>query len=154
MTSRIATSFILRGAPRWTDDRLAPTWLAACRWGYHAAMDLRGRVRPGKSVSTLGLVVAVVLVLIGLTVVTPAMGAIGLLWTIVALAIALFHAYNLLAPGGVSVVDVDLERGSSELPNPSDFDRRLHDLEALRSDGLISQEEYERKRTEILADRW
>lgn len=39
-------------------------------------------------------------------------------------------------------------------PVPKDFAERLRDLEGLRRDGLIDEEEYERKRDEILRERW
>ena len=35
-----------------------------------------------------------------------------------------------------------------------DFDTRLRKLSALRDEGLISPEEYDRKRAEILGERW
>ncbi len=35
-----------------------------------------------------------------------------------------------------------------------DFDSRLRKLERLRADGLVDEEEYHRKRGEILADKW
>ena len=35
-----------------------------------------------------------------------------------------------------------------------DFDSRLRKLEGLRTDGLIDKEEYQRKRSEILAEKW
>jgi uncharacterized membrane protein len=38
--------------------------------------------------------------------------------------------------------------------DPGDFERRLRTLDALRRDGLITPMEYERKRAEILAERW
>jgi hypothetical protein len=35
-----------------------------------------------------------------------------------------------------------------------DFEARLRKVEALRRDGLISEEEHKRKREEILAEKW
>lgn len=34
------------------------------------------------------------------------------------------------------------------------FARRLRDLEQLRTDGLVSREEYTRKRSQIIAEKW
>jgi hypothetical protein len=106
----------------------------------------------------------------------------GLLFVIVLLAMIGFAVYNVMNPRGASVLDVDLEHEgrspSSWLPGridptadvpqagadgpPSgpdappapDFDARLRKLQGLRDDGLITAEEYEQKRGEILAERW
>jgi hypothetical protein len=34
------------------------------------------------------------------------------------------------------------------------FDERLRRLEQLKTDGLVSDEEYQRKRAELLGERW
>lgn len=37
---------------------------------------------------------------------------------------------------------------------PSDFETRLRKLESLRKDGLVSEDEYRRKRDEFLREKW
>ncbi|MGZ5514817.1 MAG: SHOCT domain-containing protein [Candidatus Aminicenantales bacterium] len=37
---------------------------------------------------------------------------------------------------------------------PSDFEARLRKLESLRKDGLVSEDEYQRKRGEFLREKW
>lgn len=38
--------------------------------------------------------------------------------------------------------------------SPADFETRLRRLESLKKDGLVSEEEYQVKRAEILGERW
>lgn len=71
---------------------------------------VRYRVRPSKSVSALGMVVA----------------------------------------GAKIIEDAGPTHGAPPLP----FDDRLRRLEQLRKDGLVSDEEYQRKRAELLGEHW
>ncbi len=48
------------------------------------------------------------------------------------------------------VVEID----ESEIPEGMDFEKKLRKLEALRKDGLITDEEYRQKRKEIMDEKW
>jgi hypothetical protein len=65
-------------------------------------------------------------------------------------AIGLYHAYNFFSPRGVSAYEVDVDAPDA----PGDFDAKLRKLAKLREDGLLSGEEYERKRAEVMRQRW
>jgi hypothetical protein len=109
-------------------------------------MSPQVRIKPGKPVSLLGMVVGLIFVALGLAVIIPVFGPFGVVWTCVAGAIAVFYAYNFLSARGASAYDVDV--------TGEDFDTRLRKLEKLRQDGLISTEEFERKRSELMRERW
>ena len=52
-------------------------------------------------------------------------------------------------------IDVDFTvSGDKTQKRPMDFDERLRKLEDLLNDGLITDEEYEKKRKEIMKTRW
>ena len=84
-----------------------------------------------------------------------ARSAFVILWVLVAFGIAAFYAYNALSDRGASVVDVDVTGNAEpQAPSSGDFDTRLQKLDSLRRDGLITDDEYDEKRQEILDERW
>jgi cytochrome c-type biogenesis protein CcmH/NrfG len=104
----------------------------------------------------MGMVVGAVFVGIGLFFAIPVFGAFGIFWTFVAAAITIFHAFNVFSERGVATTEIDVEvdgiptNQREEMP----FDERLRRLEQLRHDALISEEEYQHKRREILRQQW
>ena len=117
--------------------------------------------RPSKTGSVLGGVVGVIFVLIGLFVVIPTFsmgggfGAIfGVFWTILAAVIAGTNFYQAFGKGYIGPEIHIEEEGKSEhaqdAPAPGDAQARLTELRALYDQRLITQEEYEQKRREIL----
>ena len=119
--------------------------------------------RPSKTGSVLGGVVGVIFVLIGLFVVIPTFsigggfGAIfGVFWTILAAVIAGTNFYQAFGKGYIGPEIHIEEEGKSEhaqdAPAPGDAQARLTELRALYDQRLITQEEYEQKRREILEE--
>ena len=119
--------------------------------------------RPSKSGSVLGGVVGVIFVLIGLFVVIPTFsmgggfGAIfGVFWTILAAVIAGTNFYQAFGKGYIGPEIHIEEEGKSEhaqdAPAPGDAQARLTELRTLYDQRLITQEEYEQKRREILEE--
>lgn len=119
--------------------------------------------RPSKSGSVMGGVVGVVFVLIGLFVVIPTFsmgggfGAIfGVFWTIIAAVIAGMNFYQAFGKGYIGPeIHIEEEGGSEhaqDAPAPGDTQARLTELRALYDQRLITQEEYEQKRKEILEE--
>lgn len=117
--------------------------------------------RPSKTGSVLGGVVGVIFVLIGLFVVIPTFsmgggfGAIfGVFWTILAAVIAGTNFYQAFGKGYIGPEIHIEEEGKSEhaqdAPAPGDAQARLTELRQLYDQRLITQEEYEQKRREIL----
>lgn len=116
-------------------------------------MFSRGRVRMSPGASGLGMVVGIVFVFIGIAHLDR-WGGFGVLWTLGAAAITALHGYNAFSKRGVALYEVegDLKvRGAGE---PPDFEAKLRKLEELKKDGLVSGEEFARKRAEIMGEKW
>jgi len=112
----------------------------------------RMRYQPSKSQSMFSGVVGVVFCLIGLFVVVPTFGPFGLLWT----AIAVFITVRsfAMAKGKADMGSYVIE-DESDLPgtkNGQTAEERLMELQNLYDRRLISTEEYEAKRKEILEE--
>ncbi len=108
------------------------------------------KVKPGKSQSVLGFIVGLIFVGIGLFVAIPTFGPFGIFWTLIAVAIAVANGVNAFGKRGVASHEIVVEDGAGE-EEPS-VQRRLEEARALYDRGLITREEYEAKRQEILKD--
>lgn len=111
----------------------------------------RMRYQPSKSQSIFSGVVGVVFCLIGLFVVVPTFGPFGLLWT----AIAVFMTVRsfAMAKGKADMGSYVIEDESDSTgKNDKSAEERLTELQNLYDRRLISTEEYERKRKEILEE--
>ena len=108
-------------------------------------------IRPGKGQSMAGFVVGVIFVLIGLCVVVPTFGPFGLLWTGIAVVITVTHARNAFGKNGVPSMEIYTEEDGESCAAP-DVKERLRQLEDLKASGLITEEEYQDKRAEILRE--
>jgi len=112
----------------------------------------RYRVKPSKSQSVLGMIVGVIFVFIGITQVSQ-FGGFGVIWTLVAIAITGYHAINVFSNQGVSTYQVDVQSDVETERNDS-YESKIRQLHRLREDNIISQEEYEKKKEEILNSKW
>lgn len=93
---------------------------------------------------------------IGVTQVLPSgAGAFGIVWTLMACSFAGLGIYGVVSKNGlyglyrgfgISITDEDAEGEKRDVTS------RLEELEKLRDDGLVTKEEYDRKREEILKD--
>ena len=101
--------------------------------------------RPGKVQGVFGVIWGGIFVIIGLTVAIPHFGAFGLLWTLLALAITGYNAYLAFGKGKVGP-EIYIEDDAA----PDDAEARLTELRNLYDRRLITEEEYEAKRKEIL----
>ena len=115
-------------------------------------MRKRMRYQPSKSQSMFSGAVGVIFCLIGLFVVVPTFGLFGLLWT----AIAVFMTIRsfAVAQGKADMGSYVIEDESSEAgtKNGQTAEERLTELQNLYDRRLISTEEYEAKRREILEE--
>ncbi|UUZ79086.1 SHOCT domain-containing protein [Paenibacillus sp. P26] len=119
-------------------------------------MISRGRIRPSKASSLMGMIVGGVFVVIGLTVISS-FGWFGVFWTLMALGITIGHAVNFFGKRGISSWEVEMQPPEQRAPHREsavDFETKLRRLERLKAEGLITEEEYHRKRAEILAEKW
>ena len=76
----------------------------------------------------------------------------GVIWAVgcIAIIVSSIKALKLVKQGKIEVAELGDTDGETE----SGFAARLRDLEALRKDGLISETEYQRKRAEIMQEKW
>ena len=117
-------------------------------------MFKRGRVRPSKGSSIVGMIAGIIFILIGVTAAIPMAGPFGVFWTLMAVVITGSHAFNVFSKKGFSLYQVDVEATDSYQEKAESFDAKLRNLKALKDDGLINEEEYNLKRKEILSDKW
>jgi len=109
-------------------------------------MAYRMGIKPGKAASIVGMVIGSLFVLLGIVVIIPTFGVFGIVWTAVAGVIALFYAYNFFSNRGMSAYEIDVESSDGV----EDLDTSLRKLAKLKDDGLLSDQEYEQKRAEVL----
>lgn len=108
----------------------------------------RVRVKPGRAQSLAGLSAGLVFVVIGVFVVIPTFGWFGILWTIFAGVIAAVNGVNAFSDKGVATHEILIEdEPSDESRDPAE---RLETLRDLYDRRLITQEEYEKRRAEII----
>jgi hypothetical protein len=65
-----------------------------------------------------------------------------------------YHFLNLKRAKGLSMIDIETESSPQAGETKRDPIQRMRDLEALKKDGLINEEEYRRKRAEIMKEEW
>ena len=112
------------------------------RWGR------RVTYRPSKAGSVFSLIFGCVFVLIGIFVIIPSAGAFGILWTLIAAAGTAYNAYVAFGKKYIGP-EVHIE---DETPPSEDPEERLRKLRELYDQRLITEEEYEAKRREILGE--
>lgn len=77
-----------------------------------------------------------------------------ILWFGVGISIAVTHYRNAFSEKRPPIYEIVEEQTPAEIVEKSDFDTKLRKLEQLYRDRLISEEEYQRKRKEILEQKW
>ena len=100
-------------------------------------------VRPGKSQSKVGFIVGIIFCLIGVFVAIPNLGLFGIFWTAVAGWITYANYRN-----GFTDKQID----SHVIEVEEDAEERLEKLQRLYDQALITNEEYEQKKKEILKE--
>ena len=116
-------------------------------------MRRRMRYRPSRANCIFGGIVGIIFTCIGLFVAIPAAGAFGVLWTLIALAMTIYQfamAAGKVSAGSWSIEEED--EGRDGAPGGKSAQDRLTELQNLYDRRLITQEEYEAKRQEILKD--
>lgn len=127
------------------------------------------KVRPGKTQSKAGFVVGIIFCFIGLVVVVPVFGPFGLIWTGMAGWIAYINYRNGFTDKPISNQVIEIEDDGKSVTATSDpfadfhstyerneetevedVESRLRKLQSLYQQELITKEEYEKKRQEIL----
>ena len=135
-------------------------------------MSKKVRIKPGKTQSMRGVIAGILFCLIGVFAVIPSAGLFGVFWTLMALVITVTNGINAFTDKGVAsheiVIDDDKhdvnKEGSAGTDIASNTDAagmeelkenmelRFQAAEDLYKKGVITREEYEAKRREILKD--
>lgn len=113
--------------------------------------------KPSKQQSVFGGVMGAVFVCIGIFMVIPIFGAFGVLWTLIAVGITAFNLYagfskNYAGPEIRVEEEGNPVQDTTDPTDQGDSARRLEELRSLYDRRLITQEEYEEKRREILKE--
>ena len=116
------------------------------------------RIKPGRTQSAFGFFVGLLFVGIGLFVAIPSAGIFGIFWTLMAVGITIVNGLNAFGEKGVASHEIQMEEefswedgGETHRPAAS-VEERLNTARSLYDRGLISKEEYEAKRAEILKE--
>lgn len=105
--------------------------------------------RPSKASSVMGGVMGAIFVLIGVFVAIPTFGPFGVFWTLAACAITGINLYHAFGKGYIGP-KIEIEDEGGELAESAE--ERLKKLQSLYDQRLITPEEYEEKRKEILKE--
>jgi hypothetical protein len=73
-----------------------------------------------------------------------------IIWWAVCLSLIVYGLLTLLRKKPPAMLELDIEDDAAQ----GDFEVRLRKLQALRRENLISQQEYELKRAEIMGEKW
>ena len=115
----------------------------------------RIKVQPGKTQSKLGFFVGILFVLIGCFVVIPVFGPFGVIWTLIAGVIAFSHYKSGFSEDGLATHEIIIEDDTEIMPvlkGVEDIEAKLIKLNSLYEQQLITKEEYEEKRKELLEE--
>ena len=112
----------------------------------------RMRYQPSKSQSIFGGVVGIVFCLIGLFVAIPAFGLFGMFWTAIAVFITARSFAMAKGKADMGSYVIEEEEAAGGAKNGKTAEERLTQLQNLYERRLISTEEYEAKRKEILEE--
>ncbi len=129
-------------------------------------MAKRIHVRPGRGQSKAGFGVGIIFCLIGLFVVIPTFGLFGIFWTAVAGWITYVNYKNGFTDEQIDSHVIDIEDDGRDVTvtrhggyhtysydvKEEDMETRLRKLQSLYDQSLITYEEYEQKRKEILEE--
>lgn len=113
----------------------------------------RYRYRPNKVQSAVGIAAGGLFILLGLFFVIPTFGFFGVIWTLFAVGITVSNAYAAFSGKGYGSLEME-ESGAPGEGGGLDFEERLQKLQRLYDQRLITREEYDQKRAEILAEKW
>lgn len=131
-------------------------------------MSKRVKVKPSKASSGLNFFVGIIFCIIGIVIVIPTAGAFGFLWTVIAIGITISSGINAFSDKGIPTSEIVIEddkyphyfngteneslwntQGAANRMEENTKER-LQTLERLYQSGMITIEEYEKKRESII----
>ncbi|MDF2539043.1 MAG: hypothetical protein K0S76_2064 [Herbinix sp.] len=117
-------------------------------------MSRRVRVKPGKGQSMAGFFGGILFCGIGLFLAIPIFGPFGIIWTLFAVIITIMNGINAFSDKGVASHEILIEDEYRQDTFVSDksVEERLKELQSLYDKGIITTEEFQEKRKQILED--
>ncbi|MBF0707856.1 SHOCT domain-containing protein [Alkalihalobacillus hwajinpoensis] len=117
-------------------------------------MSSHFRVKPSKVSSMIGMIAGFLFVIIGIAFVSQ-IGAFGIVWTVFAIFITGYHALNVFSKNGVSTYQADVDRDDDKgASSDQDYESKIRQLHRLKEDHIITDEEYQKKKAELLNRKW
>ena len=74
------------------------------------------------------------------------------IWIGTVIFMLIFHIKNLQSTKGLSIIDINTESDLNHKENSPM--QRLRDLESLKKEGLITEDEFNLKRTQLMKEEW
>ena len=111
------------------------------------------KVKPGKTQSKIGFIVGILFVIVGCFAVIPTFGLFGVIWTAIAGMIAFSNYKNGFSDEGIAMHEIIIEDESNARQSHDtgkDIEDKLIKLNSLYDQRLITKEEYDKKRKELL----
>ncbi|WP_105614707.1 SHOCT domain-containing protein [Vallitalea okinawensis] len=120
---------------------------------------MRHKIRPSKQMSKFTFFIGILFCIIGVIFLVFAASSgifIGvpflLIWTGIAVYITYYHYRNGFTDNPIGLYDIDVEESNPK--KEENFGDKLRELEQLKADGLITESEYRKKRSEIMDKEW
>ena len=111
----------------------------------------RIKVKPSKVQSKFSFIIGIIFCLIGIFVAIPSAGLFGILWTLVAAFITYSHYKNAFTEEGMPTQEIIVDEGTfSQYEEVNSVESRLKKVESLYQQGLITRDEYDQKRKELI----
>ncbi|WDU83306.1 SHOCT domain-containing protein [Caloramator sp. Dgby_cultured_2] len=108
-------------------------------------------VKQSKEQAIFSMIVGLIFVIIGITIAIPNFGLFGIFWTLIAFLIFGSSVYNVINKRGLPSWSAEIE---DNIELNEDFETKLRKLNRLKEDGLITEEEFQIKREEIMKAKW
>ena len=105
------------------------------------------KVKPSRAESVISVIMGVVFVFIGIFVAIPNAGLFGIFWTFMAAVITFANFINAFSEEGIASHEIIID---DEVLDSVDIEEKLKKLESLYNQRLITRDEYEEKRKQIL----
>lgn len=77
-----------------------------------------------------------------------------IMWIGTVVFMLIYHAKNYKSEKGISLIDINNEAAIESKEVQRTLAERLREIESLKKEGLITEKEYEDKRTQILDEKW
>lgn len=117
-------------------------------------MSKRVRVKPGKAQALIGFFMGLILcVMGGFFIVTPSSGPFAYAWTLFAIIITIMNGINAFSEKGIALHEITIDDSNeNNMEYRKTSEERLNELQSLYAKGIVAEEEYQKKRKQILED--